>query len=194
MILLIDNYGAFTNNLLQQLLVFRSDVLVRGFDSITIQEAMDMKPEVIVISTGPEDPARQRFAADIVSDVAGIIPLLGIGLGMHGIALAMGGKLIKGQRQVIGRQSEIIHDQSTIFEGLPSPLAVGRYDVITVDEDHLPGELNISAHTVEGEIMAVRHEKNIVEGLQFHPESVLTPKGMELIENFIEIAAEYRRS
>lgn len=187
MILLIDNYGSFTFNVNQLFSSRGAEISIVANDTITAAEVRNIKPAAIVISPGPGRPEAAGACVSIVKEFAGRIPILGLALGMQVIALALGGNIDKGERVMNGKQSDIIHDGRTIFEAIPSPMTVGRYDAYTVREETLPPGLLISAHTLEGEIMALRSREDLLEGVQFHPESILTPRGDVLVSNFLEL-------
>lgn len=187
MIILVDSQGSSTHTLFHQLASLSRDVRIVDFD-IKTDELQKMEPSAIVISSGPGGRNSTEKIVDIVRDFAGTTPVLGIGTGLHAIAQAFSGSLVKEENVVHGKQAEIIHDGRTIFEGIPSPMLAGRYDSLIVNEDTLPADLMISAHTRDGEIMALRSRTGIVEGVQFHSESILTPRGDALIANFLELS------
>jgi anthranilate synthase/aminodeoxychorismate synthase-like glutamine amidotransferase len=188
MILVIDNYDSFTYNLAQYLGELGEDPRVFRNDAITVGEIEEMAPEAIVISPGPCTPAEAGVSAPVVASLAGRIPMLGVCLGHQCIGAACGAPVVRGRAPVHGKTSRIFHDGRTIFEGLPSPLVGTRYHSLVIDEAGLPDCLEVSARTEDGVIMGVRHRAAPVEGVQFHPESVLTEHGHALLRNFLAMA------
>ena len=185
MILLIDNYDSFTYNLYQYFGIFNSDIRVVRNDKITIDEIKKLNPERIVLSPGPKSPKEAGICMDVVKEFTGKKPILGICLGHQCIGEALGGTVSYAKELFHGKQSEITHDGSSIFEGIDSPVKVARYHSLAVQREDLPKELRILAETADGEIMAIRHKKYPVVGLQFHPESIYTEHGKRMIENFV---------
>lgn len=185
MILMIDNYDSFTYNLVQYLGELGKELDVVRNDEVDIDEIKRRNPEVIVLSPGPGTPDDAGICLDVVKQCAGKIPILGVCLGHQTIAQAFGGNVIRADRLMHGKTSPIEHDGETIFAGLPSPLTMTRYHSLLVERETLPVDLVISAETSEGEIMALRHRTLPVEGVQFHPESILSEHGKELLANFI---------
>lgn len=185
MILLIDNYDSFTYNLYQYMGIFNPDIIVKRNDEITIEDIKEMKPEKIVLSPGPKSPKEAGICMDVVKEFTGKMPILGICLGHQSIAEALGGTVSYAKSLYHGKQSEVIHDKSSIFSGIDSPIKAARYHSLAVMEDDLPECLKVIARTQDGEIMAIKHVKYPVVGLQFHPESIYTEHGKRLIENFI---------
>lgn len=188
MILLIDNYDSFTFNLYQYFGVFTEDIKVVRNDKISIDEIRELKPKAIVLSPGPKSPVEAGICVDLVKTFYKEIPILGICLGHQSIGYALGAKVSYAKKLCHGKQSEITHDGKGIFEGVPSPLKVARYHSLAVYEEGLPDELEVSARTEDGEVMAIRHKEYPVFGLQFHPESIYTEHGKRIIENFLDIA------
>ncbi len=188
MILLIDNYDSFTFNLYQYFGVFTEDIKVVRNDKITLDEVRALSPKAIVLSPGPKSPAEAGICVDLVKTFYKEIPILGICLGHQSIGYALGAKVSYAKKLCHGKQSEITHDGKGIFDGVPSPLKVARYHSLAVYEEGLPEELEVSARTEDGEVMAIRHKEYPVFGLQFHPESIYTEHGKRLIENFLNIA------
>jgi para-aminobenzoate synthetase component 2 len=186
MILLIDNYDSFTYNLAQFLGQLGEKLEVRRNDQITIDEIAVRKPERIVISPGPGEPRNAGICIDVIRRFSGKIPLLGVCLGHQAIGEAFGGKVVRAPRLMHGKTSRIHHDNTTIFRGLPQDFVATRYHSLIVEKKSLPGELEISAET-DGLIMGLRHRRMKVEGVQFHPESVLTETGLQLLRNFLEL-------
>ena len=187
MILMIDNYDSFTYNLVQYLGQLGEEVVVRRNDEITLTEIEDMKPEAIFLSPGPCSPQEAGITVDIVRAFHKGIPILGVCLGHQAIASAFGARVVRAGRIMHGKTSPILNDGRTIFEGLASPFPAGRYHSLIVERDTLPDCLEISAETAEGEIMGLRHRRWPVEGIQFHPESILTPGGKRIIKNFLKL-------
>jgi anthranilate synthase/aminodeoxychorismate synthase-like glutamine amidotransferase len=187
MILMIDNYDSFTYNLVQYLGQLGEEVYVRRNDEITLAEIEDMKPEAIFLSPGPCSPQEAGITVDIVRAFHKGIPILGVCLGHQAIASAFGARVVRAGRIMHGKTSPIINDGRTIFEGLASPFPAGRYHSLIVERETLPDCLEISAETAEGEIMGLRHRRWPVEGIQFHPESILTPGGKRIIKNFLKL-------
>ncbi|MDE3181761.1 MAG: aminodeoxychorismate/anthranilate synthase component II [Acidobacteriota bacterium] len=189
MILIIDNYDSFTYNLVQYLGELGAQVEVRRNDQITVDEIERLDPERIVISPGPKTPNEAGICLETISHFAGRKPILGVCLGHQAIGQAFGGKVIRAPRVCHGKTSLITHDGTTIFSGLPNPFPATRYHSLIVERESLPGCLEISATSPEGLIMGLRHRELKVEGVQFHPESVLTEAGKKLLENFLSQAA-----
>lgn len=186
MILLIDNYDSFTYNLLQYLGELGADVLVRRNDAITLEEIDDLKPERIVISPGPCTPNEAGISVELIKAFAGEIPILGVCLGHQSIGAAFGGNVIRAPYVMHGKTSEIFHDGTGVFRGLPNPFIATRYHSLIIEKQSLPDVLHVTAWTEDGLIMGVRHKTLAVEGVQFHPESILTTSGKALLKNFLE--------
>ena len=187
MILLLDNYDSFTYNLAQYLGQMGQDLEIRRNDRVTLDEIQDLRPERIVISPGPCTPKEAGISVPLIQRFAGEIPILGVCLGHQAIGAAFGGRVIRAQKIMHGKTSEIQHDGKTIFWDLPQQFVATRYHSLIVERKSLPGTLEISAETADGTIMGLRHRKLRVEGVQFHPESILTSAGFRLLENFLEI-------
>jgi len=187
MILLIDNYDSFTYNLAQCLGQLGETLEVRRNDRITLHEIEQMAPARIVISPGPGIPQNAGITIPLISRFAGKIPILGVCLGHQAIGYAFGGRVIRAPQLMHGKTSEIHHDGKTIFRGLPQPFTATRYHSLIVERKSLPKELEVSAETSDHIIMGLRHRKLNVEGVQFHPESVLTDTGMPLLRNFLQL-------
>jgi para-aminobenzoate synthetase component 2 len=187
MILLLDNYDSFTYNLAQYLGQMGQELEIRRNDQVTLDEIQDLRPERIVISPGPCTPKEAGISVPLIQRFAGEIPILGVCLGHQAIGAAFGGNVIRAQKIMHGKTSEIQHDGKTIFRGLPQAFVATRYHSLIVERKSLPRTLEISAETSDGTIMGLRHRKLRVEGVQFHPESILTSAGFRLLENFLDI-------
>jgi len=187
MILLIDNYDSFTYNLYQLLAELGADVEVVRNDQITIDDIHSSRSEIsaIVISPGPCTPIEAGICVPLIRSIAGQIPVLGVCLGHQSIGEAFGGQVVRAAQVLHGKTSEIYHSGSGVFAGLPSPFTATRYHSLIVDRATLPDQLEITAETADGTIMGLRHRELPVEGVQFHPESILTPVGKHLLANFI---------
>ena len=185
MLLMIDNYDSFTYNLVQYLGELGADIEVYRNDKITMDEIMELDPKRIVISPGPCTPNEAGISVEVIQRFAGHVPLLGVCLGHQSLAFAFGGEIIRADRLMHGKTSLVEHDNQTIFKGLPNPFEATRYHSLIVNKDTLPGDFEISAETEEGEIMGLRHRPTGAEGVQFHPESILTKAGMDLLRNFL---------
>ena len=187
MLLLLDNYDSFTYNLAQYLGQMGQQLEVRRNDQITVEEIEDLRPERIVISPGPCTPKEAGISVPLIERFAGKIPILGVCLGHQAIGAAFGGNVIRAPQVMHGKTSAIHHDGKTIFRGLPQDFQATRYHSLIVERKSLPEVLEISAETADGTIMGLRHKKFKVEGVQFHPESVLTDAGFKLLENFLTL-------
>jgi len=185
MLLVIDNYDSFTYNLVQFLGELKQDVKVVRNDEIPASSIADMAPSHIVISPGPCTPNEAGISLDVIKAYAGKIPILGVCLGHQSIGQAFGGKIVRAARVMHGKTSMIQHDGKGVFSGLPNPFEATRYHSLLIERASIPDSLEITAHTAENEIMAVRHKTLPVEGVQFHPESFLTKAGKDLLANFI---------
>ena len=188
-ILLIDNYDSFTYNLVQAFLVLGTDVAVYRNDQIEVAEALDMQPSHLVISPGPGRPENAGVSLEMIEAFEDRVPILGVCLGHQCLVEHLGGRIVSARRLMHGKTSMIDHDGATIFSGLTNPLEVGRYHSLAAERNSVPGTLTVTARTPGGEIMAVRHRDKPMEGVQFHPESVLTPDGEVLLENFLQLGA-----
>src|SRR5512137_673790 len=187
MILMIDNYDSFTYNLVQYLGQLGEEVAVRRNDEVTLDEIEAMEPEAIFLSPGPCSPEQAGITVETIRRFHGSIPLMGVCLGHQAIGHAFGGRVVRAGRIMHGKTSPILNDGRTIFQGLPSPFPAGRYHSLIVERESLPECLEVSAETEEGEIMGLRHRTFPVEGIQFHPESILTPGGKRIIRNFLQL-------
>ncbi|MBY6268598.1 aminodeoxychorismate/anthranilate synthase component II [Parageobacillus thermoglucosidasius] len=186
MILMIDNYDSFTYNLVQNLGVLGEELVVKRNDEITVKEIETLNPDFLMISPGPCTPNEAGVSIEAIEYFAGKIPVFGVCLGHQAIAQAFGGKVVRADRLMHGKTSQIFHDGKTIFTNIPSPFTATRYHSLIVEKETLPDCFEISAWTEENEIMAIRHKTLPVEGVQFHPESIMTSHGMKLLENFIQ--------
>lgn len=186
MIILIDNYDSFTYNLVQYFQQLGEEVQVHRNDKITVEEVEERKPDRIVISPGPCDPTDAGISCDLILHMAGKVPILGVCLGHQSIGQVLGGVVARADRVMHGKTSPIIHDGKGLFEGLPNPFEAIRYHSLLVMKDTLPDCLEISAETDQGEIMGLRHKQFPIEGVQFHPESIMTGPGMDLLKNFLK--------
>jgi para-aminobenzoate synthetase component 2 len=186
-LLLIDNYDSFTYNLVQAFLVLGAEVDVRRNDEITVAAAKALAPTHLCISPGPGTPYDAGVSMDMIRAFAGAVPVFGVCLGHQSIVEVFGGNVVRAGRLMHGKTSTVAHDARGLFAGLPQNCAVGRYHSLIAKPETLPTELEVTARTPEGEIMGVRHRALMVEGVQFHPESVLTPDGPQLIGNFLKM-------
>ena len=188
MLVVIDNYDSFTYNLVQYLGELGEKVEVRRNDRVTLQEIeSELRPKRIVISPGPGTPDTAGITLDVIERFAGLMPILGVCLGHQAIGQAFGGRVIRAPELMHGKASEVIHDGKTIFAGLSDRLLAGRYHSLIVEKESLPSCLEISARTSDDIIMGLRHRQLKVEGVQFHPESILTPDGKQLLANFLKL-------
>ena len=192
MLLMIDNFDSFTYNLVQYLGELGEDVRVFRNNALTVEGVGELAPEVIVISPGPCTPKEAGISVALIQRYAGKIPILGVCLGHQSIGAALGGNIVRADRIMHGKTSPILHDGRTIFVGLPNPFQATRYHSLVIERATLPACLEISAWTAEGEIMGVRHRELLLEGIQFHPESILTIEGKKLLGNFLELAHRAR--
>jgi len=184
-ILLIDNYDSFTYNLVQAFLMLDAEVLVYRNDAITVTEARALGPSHLVISPGPGRPQDAGCSLTMINALAGEIPLLGVCLGHQCLVEYFGGEIVSASKLMHGKTSLITHDAQGVYTGVANPLEVGRYHSLAANRERVPKVLKVTARTKDGEIMGVRHEAIAAEGVQFHPESVLTPRGPELLANFL---------
>lgn len=185
MLLIIDNYDSFTYNLVQYLGELGAEVQVYRNDKISIEEIERLAPERLVVSPGPCTPKEAGISVEALRHFAGRIPVLGVCLGHQSLAYAFGGEIIRADRLMHGKTSMVHHDGKTIFQKLPNPFEATRYHSLIVNRRTIPRDLEISAETGEGEIMGLRHRPTGAEGVQFHPESILTKAGMDLLRNFL---------
>ncbi|MFQ5848263.1 MAG: anthranilate synthase component II [Candidatus Methylomirabilales bacterium] len=187
MVLVIDNYDSFTYNLVQYLAELGETVQVVRNDKITLKEVEDLQPGRIVISPGPCTPKEAGISCSLVGRFAGRIPILGVCLGHQCIGAAFGGRIVRAGRLMHGKTSLIRHDGGSLFRELPNPFEATRYHSLLVERESLPACLAVSAETAEGEVMGLRHREHQVEGVQFHPESILTQVGKDLLRNFLRL-------
>jgi anthranilate synthase/aminodeoxychorismate synthase-like glutamine amidotransferase len=191
MVFVLDNYDSFTYNLVQYLGELGAEVVVRRNDQVTVEEVKAMRPERIVISPGPSTPQEAGISIDLFRKLSARFPILGVCLGHQALGAAFGGRVVRAPHLMHGKTSNISHDGQTVFKDLPSPFTATRYHSLIVEEKELPLELEVSAWTIEADgsrtIMGLRHKKFPVEGVQFHPESVLTGEGKKLISNFLQL-------
>ena len=187
MILVIDNYDSFTYNLVQYLGELEQEPVVRRNDETSIQDVEELQPARIVISPGPGRPTEAGISLLLIQHFAGRVPLLGVCLGHQAIAQTFGASIVRATEVMHGKSSEVFHDGNTIFRGLESPFSAGRYHSLAVDPDSVPACLEVSARTRDGVIMGIRHREKQVEGVQFHPESILTSAGKRLLLNFVNL-------
>ncbi|MFZ0626563.1 MAG: aminodeoxychorismate/anthranilate synthase component II [Acidimicrobiia bacterium] len=186
-VLLVDNYDSFTYNVVQALRILGAEVIVRTNDHISLEDAREIEPTHLVISPGPGRPETAGVSVELITGMLDQLPILGVCLGHQAIAAALGGKVDHAEELRHGKSSPVYHDSATIYAGLPSPFEAGRYHSLAVQEADLPSELVVTAFTSDGVIMGVRHRELPVEGVQFHPESVLTPHGDLLLRNFLDL-------
>ena len=186
--LLIDNYDSFTYNIVQAVAAQGAVVDVRRNDEITVDEALALSPESLIISPGPGTPDDAGVSVELIRAMRGKVPILGVCLGHQSIVAAYGGRIERADRVMHGKTSGVYHDSVTIYSGLSNPFTATRYHSLIVREEDLPDGLEVSAYTSGGEIMGVRSRADKVEGVQFHPESILTPEGSRLLANFLRMA------
>ncbi|WP_100330331.1 aminodeoxychorismate/anthranilate synthase component II [Bacillus xiapuensis] len=191
MILMIDNYDSFTYNLVQYLGEMGEELVVRRNDEITTAEIRALNPDYLMISPGPCTPNEAGISLEAIREFAGKIPIFGVCLGQQSIAQVFGAEVVQAERLMHGKTSDMLHDGRTIFEGLPNPFPATRYHSLIVKRETLPACFEVSAWTAEGEIMAIRHKELAVEGVQFHPESIMTYGGKQMLRSFIR---QYRKA
>jgi anthranilate synthase/aminodeoxychorismate synthase-like glutamine amidotransferase len=189
-VLMIDNYDSFTYNLVQALRTHGAEVLVHHNDALTVAGALELRPTHLVVSPGPGRPEAAGNTVPLIRALVERVPVLGICLGHQALAAALGGSVVHARSLMHGKASSVYHDGRTLYEGLPNPFRAGRYHSLAVEEECLPADLAVSAYTSDGEIMGLRHRHLPAEGVQFHPESVLTPEGDRLLQNFLELGVE----
>ena len=185
---MIDNYDSFTYNIVQYFSELGEDVKVFRNDKIDVATVGELKPDRIVISPGPCDPEKAGVSVDIIKEFAGKVPLLGVCLGHQSIAYAFGAKIVRADKLMHGKTSMVNHDGKTLFKGIDNPFEANRYHSLIVERESLSEDFEVSAWTDADEIMAIRHKEFILEGMQFHPESILTTSGMAILKNFIDVS------
>jgi len=193
-LLLVDNYDSFTYNLVQAFLVLGAEVIVRRNDEIGVEQARALEPTHLCISPGPGTPQDAGVSMKMIEAFAGRVPVFGVCLGHQSLVEVFGGKVVRAGRLMHGKTSLVHHDGRGVFAGLPNPLQAGRYHSLIAQRDAIPPVLEVTAWTPEGEIMGVRHRELQVEGVQFHPESVLTPDGPALMANFLRTTQAVREA
>ena len=191
-LLLIDNYDSFTYNLVQAFMVLGAEVLVHRNDRISIEEARALAPTHLCISPGPGTPRDAGVSMQMIAAFAGHVPVLGVCLGHQSLVAVFGGKVVRAPRQMHGKTSMITHDAKGVFAGVSNPVEVGRYHSLIAQPERMPDTLEVTAKTPEGEIMGLRHKTLMIEGVQFHPESVLTPQGPTMMGNFLKMSGGKR--
>jgi len=187
MVFVLDNYDSFTYNLVQYMGEMGAEMTIRRNDELSVDEVEALAPERILLSPGPCTPQEAGISIELVQRFAGKVPILGVCLGHQAIGAAFGGDVVRAPKLMHGKTSEVEHDGKTVFTGIASPMTCTRYHSLIVSEKNLPAELEVSARTADGTIMGLRHRNYPVEGVQFHPESVLTDDGKRLIRNFLEL-------
>lgn len=193
MILMIDNFDSFTYNLVQYLMQLGREVRVVRNNALTLEDIREMKPDMIVLSPGPKTPREAGICLSVVEALQDEFPILGICLGHQTIGQAFGGKIVEGLEPVHGKVYPIRHNNTGVFSGLKNPINVTRYHSLVVDRDSLPECLEITAETEAGEIMGLRHREKLIEGVQFHPEAILTEHGLDMLANFLRLADQWRK-
>jgi anthranilate synthase component II len=189
MLLMIDNYDSFTYNLVQYFAELGEDVRVFRNDEITVEGMAEMRPQRLVLSPGPCSPAEAGICVEAIQHFAGKLPLLGVCLGHQAIGAALGGKVVRAQVQMHGKASTLTTDEQGVFAGLPKNFSVIRYHSLAVERSSLPADLLVTATSEDGEIMGLRHRSLAIEGLQFHPESILSEHGHAMLKNFLRVPA-----
>ena len=187
MVFVLDNYDSFTYNLVQYMGELGAEMTIRRNDELTVDEVESLAPERVLLSPGPCTPQEAGISIDLIQRFAGKVPILGVCLGHQAIGAAFGGDVVRAPKLMHGKTSEVEHDGKTIFTGIDSPMTCTRYHSLIVSNQNLPADLQVSARTADGTIMGLRHRQYPVEGVQFHPESVLTDDGKRLIKNFLEL-------
>ena len=187
---MIDNYDSFTYNLVHYLSELGEEVTVARNDKISLEDVGKMSPEIIVVSPGPCTPKEAGVSVDVIKEFAGRTPILGVCLGHQSMAYAYGAEIVRAGRLLHGKTSPIRHDEKGIYKDIPNPFEATRYHSLLIEKTTLPDEFEVSAWTDEGEIMGIRHKEHLMEGVQYHPESILTKHGKDILRNFIELARE----
>ena len=191
MLLIIDNYDSFTYNLVQYFGELGAEPVVKRNDEITVAEIEALKPEAVVISPGPCTPKEAGISNDVIREIGPKLPVFGVCLGHQCIGYVFGGDVVRAPRLMHGKTSPILHDNTGVFAGLPSPFEATRYHSLVIDPPSVPASLIVNAQTAENEIMGVRHRDYPIHGVQFHPESILTRHGKDLLKNFLRITADF---
>ncbi len=189
MLLVLDNYDSFTYNLVQYLSVITSDIEVHRNDALTVDEVAAKDPDAIVVSPGPCTPTEAGISVDLIATLGPKVPTLGVCLGHQSVGAAFGGRIVRAPELMHGKTSPIHHDGQTLFEGLSDPFEATRYHSLIIEESSLPTDLRVTARTPDGLIMGVQHRTHPIYGVQFHPESILTAAGPDLLRNFVELAS-----
>jgi anthranilate synthase component 2 len=192
MILVVDNYDSFTYNLVHYLNELGAQTRVVRNDALTVEEAIALKPEAVLLSPGPCDPDQAGICLGLIKDAPDSLPILGVCLGHQAIGQAFGGDVVRAKTLMHGKTSQIAHDNTGIFAGLPDPFTATRYHSLAVSQDTLPNSLKVTAWTEDGEIMGLAHAARPIHGVQFHPESILTEGGHQLLANFLDLAGVKR--
>jgi len=190
MLLLIDNYDSFTYNLVHYFGELGAEVSVYRNDQLSVDKAISLDPLGIILSPGPSEPCNAGICVELVKKVSGLIPILGVCLGHQAIGEALGGKIVRAESPVHGKTSEIVHDGSGVFKDIPSPFTATRYHSLVIEKNTLPKELKIVAETADGSIMGITHESMQTYGVQFHPESIASEHGYDLLKNFLNLISE----
>lgn len=190
MIFMIDNYDSFTYNLVQYLKILGAEVVVARNDAVTVEEVAAARPRGIVISPGPKAPEDAGVSVSLIRALSPVVPILGVCLGHQSICVAFGGRVGQAKSLMHGKTSEVTADGLGVYAGLPNPFTAMRYHSLAALEEHVPDCLQITARSEDGEIMGLRHREFPVEGIQFHPESIMTPVGKRLLRNFLTLASE----
>ncbi|MEK6223240.1 MAG: aminodeoxychorismate/anthranilate synthase component II [Thermodesulfobacteriales bacterium] len=193
MILMIDNYDSFTYNLVHYLAELGEEVVVHRNDKIELEDIGKLNPDMMVVSPGPCTPKEAGISVDAIKEFAGRMPILGVCLGHQSIAYAYGAEIVRADRLLHGKTSEIHHDAKGIYKDIPDPFEATRYHSLLINKKSLPDEFEVTSWTDEGEIMGIRHKEHLIEGVQFHPESILTKHGKDLLRNFIAHARKNSR-
>lgn len=185
MILFIDNYDSFTYNVAQYAQELGAELLIKRNDTISVEEARALSPAAVLISPGPCTPDKAGITEDLIRAFAGKAPIFGVCLGMQAIGEVYGGKIVQATKIMHGKESDITHEGKGVFKGLPSPFRAIRYHSLVIDKDNIPQELEVTAVAEDGEIMGIRHRVHDIEGVQFHPESILSEHGKDIIRNWL---------
>ncbi len=191
MILMIDNYDSFTYNLVHYLAELGEEVVVHRNDKIELEDIGKLNPDMMVVSPGPCTPKEAGISVDAIKEFAGRMPILGVCLGHQSVAYAYGAEIVRADRLLHGKTSEIHHDGKGIYKDIPDPFEATRYHSLLINKKSLPNEFEVASWTDEGEIMGIRHKEHLIEGVQFHPESILTKHGKDLLRNFIALAKKH---